>query len=312
MSTDIDWQHELDSSFGTGDDVPPGHYVAAGRTAVRRRRATAVVLAAAVVIGGGTAWASGPGSLARGDAPVAKQRADSGQRDAVAPDDGKDEESERLDKRVEKLDRMRAQAIEPDFLGEPATLDADGLVLAPGAGPVLERVTNPMGYTEAQGQSLGIRVMFEGREKYSLLTRYPDGGTSVGTNDATGDFPGWLAGRVASQRYLDVANGVTGAPPTTTDTDPARWLRLQADGDVVAGKDAVLLEVRATADLGDFALGADQAAAVRVLVDEVARFAAYRVVDGSLEVVAAPGSFDSMSAFVDWARQQYASGEGMR
>jgi hypothetical protein len=134
----------------------------------------------------------------------------------------------------------------------------------------------------------------------------------VGTNDATGDFPGWLAGRVASQRYLDVANGVTGAPPTTTDTDPARWLRLQADGDVVAGKDAVLLEVRATADLGDFALGADQAAAVRVLVDEVARFAAYRVVDGSLEVVAAPGSFDSMSAFVDWARQQYASGEGMR
>ena len=33
MSTDIDWQHELDSSFGTGHDQPPGHYVAAGRTA---------------------------------------------------------------------------------------------------------------------------------------------------------------------------------------------------------------------------------------------------------------------------------------
>ena len=51
MSTDIDWQHELDSSFGTGNDVPPGHYVAAGRTAVvRRRRATAVVLAAYCVV----------------------------------------------------------------------------------------------------------------------------------------------------------------------------------------------------------------------------------------------------------------------
>jgi hypothetical protein len=35
-------------------------------------------------------------------------------------------------------------------------------------------------------------------------------------------------------------------------------------------------------------------------------------VDGSLEVVAAPGSFDSMSAFVDWARDQYSSGKGMR
>ena len=38
MSTDIDWQHALDDSFGTGHDLPPGHYVAAGRTAVRRRR----------------------------------------------------------------------------------------------------------------------------------------------------------------------------------------------------------------------------------------------------------------------------------
>nr|WP_300047631.1 hypothetical protein [uncultured Nocardioides sp.] len=307
MSTDIDWQHELDSSFGTGNDVPPGHYVAAGRTAVRRRRATAAVLALALVICGGAAWASGQGSMVRGDAPVATQGSDS-QQDVTEPDGV----SERLDKRVKRLARMRQQAEKPDFLGEPATLDADGLVLAPGAGPVLERVENPMGYTAAQGQSLGIRVMFEGREKYSLLTRNPDGDTSMGTNDATGDFAGWLDGRVASQRYLDVANGVTGAPPTTTDTDPARWLRLRPDGDVVAGEGAVLLEVRATADLGDFALGADRAAAVRVLVDEVARFAAYRVVDGSLEVVAAPGSFDSMSAFVDWARDQYSSGKGMR
>ena len=308
MSTDIDWQHELDSSFGTGNDVPPGHYVAAGRTAVvRRRRATAVVLAAAVVIGGGTAWASGQGSAVRGDAPVATQGADS-QQEVTEPDGV----SERLDKRMKQLDRMRRQAEKPHFLGEPATLGADGLVLAPGAGPVLERVENPMGYTTAQGQSLGIRVMFEGREKYSLLTRYPDGGTSMGTNDATGDFAGWLEGRVASQRYLDVSNGVTGAPPTTTETDPSRWLRLQPDDDVVAGKGAVLLEVRPSADLGDFGLGAEQTAAVRVLVDEAARFAAYRVVDGSLEVVAAPGSFDSMSAFLTWAREQYASGEGMR
>ena len=308
MSTDIDWQHELDSSFGTGNDVPPGHYVAAGRTAVvRRRRATAVVLAAAVVIGGGTAWASGQGSAVRGDAPVATQGSDS-QQEVTEPDGV----SERLDKRMKQLDRMRRQAEKPIFLGEPATLDADGLVLAPGAGPVLERVENPMGYTTAQGQSLGIRVMFEGREKYSLLTRYPDGGTSMGTNDATGDFAGWLEGRVASQRYLDVSNGVTGAPPTTTETDPSRWLRLQPDGDVVAGKGAVLLEVRPSADLGDFGLGAEQTAAVRVLVDEAARFAAYRVIDGELEVIAAPGSFDSMTAFLGWAREQYSSGGGMR
>ena len=53
MSTDIDWQHELDSSFGTGDDVPVGHYVAVGHAAVRRRRAAvaAAGVAAAIVVG---------------------------------------------------------------------------------------------------------------------------------------------------------------------------------------------------------------------------------------------------------------------
>lgn len=38
MDAEIDWQRELDSSFGTGRDVPAGHYVAAGHRAVRRRR----------------------------------------------------------------------------------------------------------------------------------------------------------------------------------------------------------------------------------------------------------------------------------
>ena len=307
MSTDIDWQHELDSSFGTGNDVPPGHYVAVGRTAVRRRRATAAVLAAVVVVGGGAAWASGQGSMVRGDAPVATQGSDS-QQEVTEPDGA----SERLDKRVKQLERMRRQAEKPDFLGEPATLDADGLVLAPGAGPVLERVENPMGYTAAQGQSLGIRVKFEGREKYSLLTREPDGGTSMGTNDATGDFAGWLEGRVESQRTLDVANGVVDGPPAAPETDPSNWLRLQGDSGVVGAKGVVVLVVDADPDLGDFALGADRTGAVRVLVDERARFAAYRVINGELEVVAAPGSFDSMTAFLSWARQQYSSGGGMR
>ena len=308
MTTDIDWQHELDSSFGTGLDQPPGHYVAAGRTAVRRRRATAVVLAAAVVIGGGTAWAVAPGGSARSDAPIASA--------GPAPTSAAET---RAETRAERRDRLRelraardAQTEEPDFLGGPATLDADGLVLAPGAGPVLERVENPMGYTAAQGQSLGIRVMFEGREKYSLLTRYPDDSTSMGTNDASGDFAGWLEGRVESQRTLDVLNGVVDDPPTAPGTDPSNWLRLQGDGGVVGAQGVVVLEVDADADLADFALGADRTGAVRVLVDDRARFAAYRVIDGELEVIAAPGSFDSMTAFVSWAREQYSSGGGMR
>jgi hypothetical protein len=75
MSTDIDWQRELDSSFGTGADVPVGHYVDVGHRAVRRRRLTAVVvgLGAAAVVAG-TAWAAAPGSAPRtGGLPVATE-----------------------------------------------------------------------------------------------------------------------------------------------------------------------------------------------------------------------------------------------
>jgi len=73
MTTQIDWQRELDASFGSGDDVPVGHYVAAGHTAVRRRRSRAVVvgLAAAAVVAG-VVWGTAPGGSPRGtDAPVA-------------------------------------------------------------------------------------------------------------------------------------------------------------------------------------------------------------------------------------------------
>ena len=306
MSTDIDWQHELDGSFGAGHDLPPGHYVAAGRTAVRRRRATAVVLVAAVVIGGGAAWASGQGSAVRGDAPVATEGPD-GQREVTAPDDA----SRRMDKRARRLERMRRQADQPDFLGEPATLDADGLVLAPGAGPVLERVENPMGYSRSQGQSLGIRVMFRGREKYSLLTRDVDGATSMGTNDATGDFAGWLAGRVASQRVIDGTADPAG--PSVLES-PDEWLSIGPDGGIESATPFVAVtEVREGADLvGSFATGSDRAGLARLQVTGMVQYVAWRVLAGDLEVVPAPGSFDSMTAFVAWAGEQYGSGEGMR
>ncbi len=73
MTTQIDWQQELDASFGRGEDVPVGHYVAAGRRNVRRRRTVAVVagLAAAAVVAG-VAWGVAPGRGPAGsEAPVA-------------------------------------------------------------------------------------------------------------------------------------------------------------------------------------------------------------------------------------------------
>ncbi|PKH37785.1 hypothetical protein SAMN05192575_101828 [Nocardioides alpinus] len=305
MSTDIDWQRELDSSFSTGEDLPPAHYVASGRRAVRRRRAAAVVLAASIALAGTAAWAASPGSSPRGDAPVATER--TGASEPEGADQGRQTRRDRLRSLAEL---RRAGAGRVDFLGGPAALADGGLVLAPGAGPVLERVPNPMGYTKTQGSSLAIRVMFEGREQYSLMAAFPSS-TSTMTNDASGDFEGWLAGVVASQRTLDVANGVT---RQSGEPGPDEWLTIGPDGQVRAATDRVeVLEVRDGVDLGDsFAAGTDRAGVVRLQVDGDPVCAAYRLTDGTLEVIPGGGRFSSLDAFVTWARAQYASGQGMR
>ena len=311
MSTDIDWQHELDSSFGTGHDLAPDHYLASGRRAVRRRRATAVVLASAIVVCGTAVWASGPGSALRGEAPVANERVDSRQVEVTEPD----EDPARLDKRVRQLDRMRQQAEKPSFIGNPATLVDGELVLAPKAGPVLQQVANPMDYAAGSGRtSIGIRVMFEGREKYSLIATEDDertASTSLNTVSATGDFAGWLAAAVNSQRSLDQTDA---APDTSVTETPDAWLSLGPDGSIESASPFVaVMEVREGVDLGDgFALDADRVGAARLQVAGTSEFVVWRAVRGRLEVIGGPGPCDSLSAFVRWAREQYASGQGLR
>ena len=304
MGTDVDWRHELDSSFGTGQDLPPGHYVAAGRTAVRRRRAASFAIIASMVVGVGAAWASSPGTALHGDGSVATQ--------GPSPTTDVRPTMSAREARRARLERMREQAgREASRMGLPGWLTYSGLALAPDAGPVLERVPNPMGYTEDQGRSLAIRVMMDGKEQYALLTVYPVDDTSAMSVMATGDFAGWLAGAVRSQQTLDVANGVT---PSSGDTSGQPWLVLDGSGNVATARPGVVItEQRAGVDLGEsFGSGATATGVVRLLVDGRSEFAAYRVIDGTLDVVPAGGTFDSMAAFVDWARGQYASGSGMR
>lgn len=305
MDTEIDWQRELDSSFGSGADVPAGHYVAAGHRAVRRRRATSVAIVVSMTVGVGAAWAGGPGTTPRGDAPVATQ--------AASPHtDDPSEKSEDAAQRKRSLERMRDvarnQAVQFD---NPAALTQDGeLVLAPGEGPVLEQVPNPMGYTAAQGHSLGIRVMKDGKEQYGLLTVYPDS-SSATMVWKTGDFAGWLAQAVRSQSTLDVANGVT---PSSGDTSGMPWLALSPGGEIEAARPGVVIvELRTDVDLGaNFGQGATRAGVVRLLVDGRSEFAAFTVWDDALNIEPAGGTFESMSAFITWATAQYATGDGMR
>ena len=153
--------------------------------------------------------------------------------------------------------------------------------------------------------------MYEGREVYSIIAAFGVGDWSTNTNDATGDFAGWVATNVRNQQTLDVANGVT---PSSGETSDQPWLVLDGSGNVSTARPGVVItQQRAGIDLGEsFGAGATATGVVRLLVDGRSEFAAYRVIDGTLDVIPAPGSFASMAAFIDWARQQYASGSGMR
>jgi hypothetical protein len=199
MSTDIDWQHELDSSFGAGHDLPPAHYVAAGRTAVRRRRATAALLTAALVIGGSAAWASGQGSAVRGDAPVATSGADAREREVTVPDD----EPERLDRRVKQLEKMRAQ---PWRKGDPpARSSPDGIQVRDGA--VVHERRDDL-YPGKDTRSAALDLSYEG-ERWWVLLEWDKGGSSMASERPTDE---WHASFDAFVASATSGGGMTSGP----------------------------------------------------------------------------------------------------
>ena len=308
MDTQIDWRTELDGSFGHGPDGDVAQYLAQrtpGRTpparrGVRRERSRSPSWSA---VRRGRSRPAPPPAVPRHRSPA----------DGPSPDPPDLHRGRPGGATAQPGGAAPGRAARIDFLGNPAAIADGGLVLAPGAGPVLERTRNPMGYTEAQGISFGLRVMLDGRERYSLLTSVGEGTDgSTTTVAATGDFAGWLDQAVRTQRELDVVNGVT---PSSGDTSDAPWLVLGEDGTVRGARDGiVVVEVQEPVDLGatSFADGSTRTGAARLVVDGRSEYAAYRVLGGTLDVVPGGGRFASLSAFLVWARGQYASGEGMR
>lgn len=160
MTTQIDWQRELDASFGSGDDVPVGHYVAAGHTAVRRRRSRAVVagLAAAAVVAG-VAWGTAPGGSPRStDAPVATDPSGTSQVSDGSQQWGEDE--------------------------APARLSGKGVEIRPGA-VVHERREDL--YPGKDTDSVALDVSFDG-ERWWVAMEWGDG-SGASQSVQPGDVP---------------------------------------------------------------------------------------------------------------------------
>lgn len=172
MSTDIDWRHELDTSFGTGEDKPVGHYVGAGRRAVRRRRLSAVVvgLGAAAVVGG-IAWGVAPhGGPSTSDAPIAT-------------------DPSRAPSPTPAPNRTVSDEKGPEFPWKkgdpPAKVSAAGLALAPGA-VVHERVDNL--FPAKDSESVALDISWRGQRWWMTLEWDSGGGAMSSTKPTDGLF----------------------------------------------------------------------------------------------------------------------------
>lgn len=236
MDTEIDWQRQLDSSFGSGTDVPAGHYVAAGHRAVRRRRLTAVVagLGAAAVVAG-TAWAAAPGNAPRtGELPVATQPTPSASASATPST-----------KPVPVRD-MPWQKGEP-----PARALPGGLEIRPGA--VVHERRDAL-YPGKDTESAALDISFRG-SRWWLVLEWDKGGSSMSSSRPeygfSDSFDSFVRAEVANGGMtsvpVDDVPGIAGGLVTwhggTLDAAPGVSVVRQVE-DPVPGDDSLGLVLR--------------------------------------------------------------------
>lgn len=295
---------EIEASFGNGPPLRPvTDAITAGRAALRRRRlgAGAAALGVAVVVGGTAYAATGGGtpSSEDGDRIVATDPTNA--TPAPPPPTGTG---------PPPIDRASV-----DFLGEPAAYDDHGrLVLAPGWTEV-DRVPNPMHYTQDGYTSHGLEVTKDGQRRFVLLALLGSG-SSVQSTIAEGTLRDWLVGATATQHTLDLANG--DAPPAVGATEGQRWVELAPDGTLRALDGGRILDQVANPDLpAEFAPpGTPTAAAkVRTAEGDTVFVLVRRLGDAGGDDVVGTTALDAtatLAVFLDYARAQLEGGGGLR
>jgi hypothetical protein len=164
MDTEIDWQRELDASFGSAPDVPAALYVAAGHRAVRRRRATSAavaVCAAAVVVG--VAWGVAPAQSPRStETPVATEPPSPSPTGSPSPSPSRTE-----------------PALFPWRKGEPpARALPEGLEIRPGA--VVHERRDAL-YPGKDTESAALDISYQG-SRWWLVLEWDRGGSSMSSS----------------------------------------------------------------------------------------------------------------------------------
>ena len=231
MDTEIDWQRELDSSFGTGEDAPVAHYTAAGRTALRRRRRlVAAVGTGATALAVGVVWSVAPGSAPRSDAPIANDRSASPER---TTDGTPDATTTKRRARVRFLDQMRSRSWAK---GEPpARSFPGGLQIREGA--IVHERRDDL-YPGKDTQSAALDLTYDGTRWWVLL-EWDDGGSTMSSEKPS---DGWHASFDAFVAASTEGGGMTSGPtPEDIEDFPYAGLVDYRDGEVTVRPGATVV-----------------------------------------------------------------------
>lgn len=308
MDTQIDWHHELDSSFGQGPEGTPADYLDAGHRAVRRRRAAVSVagLAAAVVVGG-VVWSLAPGDAARsGGVPVATQ--------PPAPDPTSSPSSATAAPTTSPTvaalptrpaDVSTATAAQRDEVAGPVPVatTSDGALLVQ-RGWTVESV-EPVARTTRDGVdvmrqwTLVVSPKASPDEDTWVLATWHLSGTSSVSSDPAGKSTADLDTWVAQMQALEQGD----APTSVAHTEGGRF---------VADTDLEVIEAVAHPEQAAAYGPVGEAVAAKVrLADGTVLFVLARAED-SLTVEPAVLDAPTMTAFLRHLASQADSGEGVR
>ena len=275
---DLDLREAFDQGFGPEPaHRPVSDRLEAGHRAVRRRRlaGTVVTVAVAAAVGVGAVAVLGDG----GHAPsqVATDRTP-----AVSWDEGE----------LARYDDVGNLEIRPD-----AT--------------VLERIDSPYPPSAGMDRSVALALDYQGEESWLLMSwAVHSDGEVVETGG--GASPGGAAGSLAEWAAEQVRLTMT---PTPEDNDNAPgYLEFGDDGRLVSSHDIEILDQVLDPGFKDFVLqGEPSAAALLQGPDGKKWYVAIRD-SGGLDVIAVPFKTGgpTLGDFVAYARQRYASGEGLR
>lgn len=297
MSTDLTDQIATDLATGYADEPAPrpaAGYLALGRRRQRRRRvgvglAAAGAVGAIALVGGLLTGGSGPGAepdrVPVVDAPTPTPTPPTPPTVAPAPDAAP---SQPID-----------EVLSP---GQHVGYDGRGTVVLRPGWRVVRQVANPLRRV-APAASLGV-VVTNGRATYwYLLDHTPEGGGAswdpAGTSYTR--FEQWLDDQVDLQ---------TGA-------EPAAFVTFAGAGSVLEpGRGVRILRQWADPDLPGFAAPGETTAVAKVEVDGVTYFVLARRAPGGptddLPVDAGLLDAPTLAAFLSYARDRYASGQGLR